>query len=71
MTSYMRHRDETWEGTLCAERAQHVVDVGPTVPRTGPHDGVAGRAADPPGGSAVGDNTLEANTIKCSSCREA
>ena len=46
---YIRHRDETYGWHVCAGRAKHVVDLDPTVARTGPHDGGAGRAAYPPG----------------------
>ena len=45
----MRHRNETCGWHVCAGRVTHVVDLDPTVARTGPHDGGAGRAADPPG----------------------
>ena len=52
---------------VCTGRATHVVDIGLAVARTGTHDGGAGRAADPPGGRALGDNTPEGNTIICGS----
>ena len=45
----MRHRNETCGWHVCAGRVTHVVDLDPTAARTGPHDGGAGRAADPRG----------------------
>ena len=44
---------------VCAGRAKHVVDLDLAVARTGPYEVCAGRAADPPRGSEVGEHAPE------------
>ena len=65
-----RHHKETYGWHVCAGRVKHVVDLGLTVARRDPHDGGAGKVADAPGGSKVGEHATESMTTK-HSCGEA
>ena len=67
----MRHRNDTCGRHVCAGRVKHVVDLDPTVARTGPHDGGAGRVADAPGGPEVGEHAPEGITTKVNFCVDA
>ena len=67
---FMRHRNKTGGWHVCAGCVKHVVDLDLTVARTGRHDDGAGREADAPGGSEVGEYAPEGITIKYHSCSE-
>ena len=66
----IRRHDGICGWHVCAGRAEHVVDVEPTVARTGPPDG-AGRAADPPGAPKAKEHPTEEITTKLSLFVEA
>ena len=68
----MRHRNETCGWHVCIGRVTHVVDLDPTVTHTGPHNGGAGRAADPPGAPEAEEHPPRRNHDKTQFlCRSA